>query len=169
MNTTSILLICGVFGVCFILMIPAYYFAKRLKGKAADFVENNKNRAVVRFYSDKAKINGQKLKTFDCSKGRDMETIVALNPGKYTVSGKFSAQDLAITGNQKYEMPKPVDIDVELEGGYIYTIGLYFEKPYEVAVETDSKVAAALELKVSGLLSKHKEAYVICLKSKEYI
>lgn len=169
MNTTSILIICGVFGAGFILMIPAYFFSKGLKNKAADFVDNNKNRAVLRFYSDKATINGKKLKAFDCSTGRDMETIVALEPGKYTISGKFSAEDFTIIGNQKYEMLKPVDIDVELEGGYIYTIGLYFEKPYEVAVETDSKVAAALEVKFSELLAKHKEAYIICLKSKEYI
>lgn len=169
MNTTSILIIGALFLVCFLLMIPAYLYAQRLKNKAADFVEKNKNRAVLRFYSDKATIDGKKLKTFDCSKGRDMETVVALEPGKYTISGKFSAQDLTITGNQKYEMPKPIDIDVELECGYIYTIGLYFEKPYEVAVEANSKVAAALELKTSGMFAKHKVAYIICLQSKEYI
>ena len=169
MNTTSIIIIGAVFLVCFLLMIPAYYYAQRLKNRAAAFVENNKQRAVLRFYSDKATIDGKKLKAFDYSKGRDMEMVVALEPGKHTISGKFSAQDLAITGNQKYVMPKPVDINVELERGFIYTIGLYFEEPYEVAIETNSKVAAAHELKISGLLAKHKAAYIICLQSREYI
>lgn len=74
MNTKSILLIIGaLYLVGFLLMIPAYVYGQRLKNKAADFVEKNKNRAVLRFYSDKATIDGKKLKTFDYSKGRDME------------------------------------------------------------------------------------------------
>lgn len=162
MNRTTILIICGFFAVSFLLMIPAYYYQKKLKNKESGFVENNKRRAVLRLYASKVKINGKSLKEYDCSIGKDMECLVALEPGSYQISGKYTLSDIAITGNQKYETPTPVSIDVKLERGEIYTLGISAESPCQV--EGEEEMIAMVPLAVSGLFAKHKELYLACYR-----
>ena len=162
MNRTTILIICGFFAVSFLLMIPAYFYQKKLKNKELGFIENNKNRAVLRLYASKVKINGKKLKEYNCSTGKDMECLVALEPGSYQISGKYSLSDIAITGNQKYETPTPVSIDVKLEKGEIYTLGISDEFPGDVESAGEGEMIAMVPLAVSGMFAKHKELYVVC-------
>ena len=164
MNHTNVLILSIFLGFSILLMVITYFFYKRLKNNVENFVENNKNRAILRLFADKAKINGKKLREFDCHIGEGLETLVALEPGKYIISGKYTATDISIVGNQTYEMPKPVEIEVELEKGHIHILDLYFEKPYELVIETGSRLVSAIQLEISGTFAKHKEAYLICTK-----
>lgn len=57
-----------------------------------------------------------------------------------------------------------VALEVELEKGMEYTVGLFFEHPYELEFDGVTEVVTAIPLKVPGLLAKHKVINVICFR-----
>lgn len=164
MTTSNIMIICLFFGASFLLMLPFYFWNKGVKKKAANFASKNKNRAVVHLFGEKTRINGRKVKDYDHGKGESLETVVALEPGKYVISSKYKTTDSTLTGNHNYETPGMVDMEVELEKGMEYTVGLFFEHPYELEFDGVTEVVTAIPLKVPGLLAKHKVINVICFR-----
>lgn len=158
-------LIIGVFlGVSVFLMVVFFIYYKIRNKKECRFIEKNKNRAVVRLYGDRIKINGRKLKEYDHSKGENLEALVALEPGRYIISGKYKTADVGVTGNRTYETPKAIDLEVELERGKVYVVGIYCESPGEMEADGELEAIAVVTLKASGLLTKNKELYVTCFQ-----
>lgn len=95
---------------------------------------------------------------------------VVLPPGRYEVRAQYETTSTGITGNKNYKTKDPVTCTLDLESGFQYSLGVYFNSAEERASYYKGDVGEAVcetALDVSGFGSGYKEAYVIGYKEKD--
>jgi|GEM_PF-6165588 len=149
-----ILIIMIVSAAVFLIMITIMKNMKKMrKAYEVQFLEVNKNRAIVNLYASNAKINGidvRRLNTIRAERGRK---IVALETCKHTFEGRFFAIDAEFTD---YRTEK-VKFSVELKNGCTYTISLYFSQP-----EQSCDAPKAMLVLPSEMKNNDTNGYIIC-------
>jgi len=151
-----ILIIIIAFIAVFLLMI--FYAKKQRKEHEIQFLEVNKNRAIVNLYSHNTKINGIDVRRLNTIKSEHGQKIVALETCKHTFEGRFFSIDTELTD---YRTEK-VKFSVELKNGCTYTIGLYFSQSEQSCNAPKAMFVLPLEMKNSGT-----SAYIICYQENK--
>lgn len=162
------MLIIGVFIGLWVVLFAAFmaFYSKKKKNNAS-FVSENSNKAIVHLHCKKIKINGQDISAYNPITGEYLEKVVALEPGRYTISGIYQTTDnrLNKTINVKSD---DVELELDLEGGCTYSAAMYMYSPEEREQyyngDTDEAVASVPLSIVEG--SDFIKAYVICYKEK---
>ena len=126
---------------------------KKRKEYEMQFLEVNKNRAIVSLYSNNTKINGIEVSRLNSIRAGKRQRIVALETCTHTFEGHFFAIDTKLTD---YRSEK-VKFSVELKNGYTYTLGLYFSQPEKSCYAPKAIFVLPLEMKNSEI-----NAYIIC-------
>ena len=87
------MLIIGVFIGLWVVLFAAFmaFYSKKKKNNAS-FVSENSNKAIVHLHCKKIRINGQDISTYNPITGEYLEKVVALEPGRYTISGIYRLQ-----------------------------------------------------------------------------
>jgi len=162
-----ILIVAIVFGAGFLMMIPFYIAQTKRKNKEKDFLANNKDKAILRLYSDSSKIDGVDVKKLNYIKGEMLEGIVALEAGTHSFEGRFSTTSVDMGRNVNYKTEK-LKFDIALEAGHNYTLAVYFYSPEERKSYYKGDVGEdvfTLELGVTGgNIGSYTKAYIICYK-----
>ena len=143
-----ILIIIIVSGTVFLIMITK----KKSKEYEMQFLEANKNRAIVNIYSINTKINSIDVSRLNSIRARKGQRIVALETGTHTFEGRFFAIDSEL--NYKTEKVK---FSIELKNGYTYTLGLFFSPPEQFYNTPKAIFVLPLKMKNSDKIS-----FVIC-------
>jgi len=123
--------------------------------------------AIVHLYCSKTKINGRNLADFNPITGENLERVVALVPGRYTIEGVYKTTETRLnqTINIKSEN---ISMDLDLEAGNTYSIAMYLYSPEERQEyengKTDEVVLSVPLTIVVG--SDFIKAYIICYKEK---
>lgn len=165
MNT--IYIIVGFVVFWFLLFVVFMIANGNRKKKAVSFVSDNSDKAIVHLYCSKTKINGQNLADFNPITGENLEKVVALVPGRYTIEGVYKTTETRLnqTINIKSEN---ISMDLDLEAGTTYSIAMYLYSPEERQEyengKTDEVVLSVPLTIVVG--SDFIKAYIICYKEK---
>lgn len=165
MNSTYIIVF---FLVLWLLLFVGFMIvSSNRKKKAVSFVSDNSDKAIVHLYCSKTKINGQNLADFNPITGENLEKVVALVPGRYTIEGVYKTTDTRLnkTINIKSEN---ISMALDLEAGNTYSIAMYQYSPEERQEyengKTDEVVLSVPLTIVVG--SDFIKAYIICYKEK---
>ncbi|MFS9144321.1 hypothetical protein [Streptococcus infantis] len=165
MNTMYIIV--GFVVFWFLLFVVFMIANGNRKKKAVSFVSDNSDKAIVHLYCSKTKINGQNLADFNPITGENLEKVVALVPGRYTIEGVYKTTETRLnqTINIKSEN---ISMDLDLEAGNTYSIAMYLYSPEERQEyengKTDGVVLSVPLTIVVG--SDFIKAYIICYKEK---
>ena len=156
------------FVVLWFLLFVVFMIANgNRKKKAVSFVSDNSDKAIVHLYCSKTKINGLNLADFNPITGENLEKVVALVPGRYTIEGVYKTTETRLnqTINIKSEN---ISMDLDLEAGNTYSIAMYLYSPEERQEyengKTDEVVLSVPLTIVVG--SDFIKAYIICYKEK---
>ena len=168
MNTMYIIV--GFVVFWFLLFVVFMIANGNRKKKAVSFVSDNSDnsdKAIVHLYCSKTKINGQNLADFNPITGENLEKVVALVPGRYTIEGVYKTTETRL--NQTINIKsKNISMDLDLEAGNTYSIAMYLYSPEERQEyengETDEVVLSVPLTIVVG--SDFIKAYIICNKEK---
>ena len=165
MNSTYIIVF---FLVLWLLLFVGFMIVySNRKKKAVSFVSDNNDKAIVHLYCSKTKINGRNLADFNPITGENLERVVALVPGRYTIEGVYKTTETRLnqTINIKSEN---ISMDLDLEAGNTYSIAMYLYSPEERQEyengKTDEVVLSVPLTIVVG--SDFIKAYIICYKEK---
>jgi len=131
MNT--ILIITIVSGIVFLMVILFVIVKKQRKEQILQFLEVNKTRAIVKLYSNNAKINDIDISRLNSINGEQGQKIVALETCTHTFEGRFFASDTKDNVNYR---SKKVKFSLDLENGHTYKLGLYFLPPDQITGKT---------------------------------
>ena len=165
MNTMYIIV--GFVVFWFLLFVGFMIVYSNRKKKAVSFVCDNSDKAIVHLYCSKTKINGRNLADFNPITGENLEKVVALVPGRYTIEGVYKTTETRLnqTINIKSEN---ISMDLDLEAGNTYSIAMYLYSPEERQEyengKTDEVVLSVPLTIVVG--SDFIKAYIICYKEK---
>ena len=165
MNSTYIIVF---FLVLWLLLFVRFMIVyNNRKKKAVSFVSDNNDKAIVHLYCSKAKINGRNLADFNPITGENLERVVALVPGRYTIEGVYKTTETRLnkTSNIKSEN---ISMDLDLEAGNTYSIAMYLYSPeerqeYENGKTDEFVLSVPLTIVVGSDFIK---AYIICYKEK---
>lgn len=167
MEKQSIIIIICFVSVCVCLMIITAILHSIHKKRVTGFEQDNSNKVILHLYTKngRGKINGKKFKDYNVFKGRQLEPIIALDLGEYLIHANYEVVSMGLAGERKIETPCPIDVEVQFEKPGHYHIGLLLESPEEMKKE-GYEIIQCLPLSVSGIMKRHKEAYVMCYMEK---
>lgn len=171
LSSNAILIIAAVFGASFLMMIPIAIMQSKSKRKTKQFEHANPDKALLHIYANSAVIDGKKVKDLDSQRGSDLQSIVALSPGKHTIEAKYEASSPSLGKNVNYKTPKPILSELNLEAGCTYTIALYFYSPeqrYEYYKGDVGEAVFSQKLDIRGGGLSYTEAYIICYKENKH-
>lgn len=155
--SNTIMIIAAVFGVSFLLMIPAFIFSSKQKNKTNDFIAQHQGKALLTVAGSNVTVNGVDLKQLEYVRDPALNYLIALEPGvPHSVSAKYSITKAGLTGNKTYSMSEPAELSVMLEPNTKYDMTLTFEDP-------DSDCINYAELRGSW----GKQIFLVCYKSKK--
>ena len=170
MNSTYIVvLLLYFFLVLWILLFVGFMIVySNRKKKAVSFVSDNSDKAIVHLYCSKTKINGRNLADFNPITGENLEKVVALVPGRYTIEGVYKTTETRLNQTINIKSENIVGMDLDLEAGNTYSIAMYLYSPEERQEyengKTDEVVLSVPLTIVVG--SDFIKAYIICYKEK---
>ena len=169
MNSTyTIVLLLYFFLVLWLLLFVGFMIVySNRKKKAVSFVSDNSDKAIVHLYCSKTKINGRNLADFNSITGENLEKVVALVPGRYTIEGVYKTTETRLnkTINIKSEN---ISMDLDLEAGNTYSIAMHLYSPEErQEYENDKTDEVVLSVPLTIVVgSDFIKAYIICYKEK---
>ena len=157
------------FVVLWLLLFVVFMIVNGNRKKKADsFVSDNSDKAIVHLYCSKTKINGQNLADFNPITGENLEKVVALVPGRYTIEGVYKTTETRLNQTINIKSENIVGMDLDLEAGNTYSIAMYLYSPEERQEyengKTDEVVLSVPLTIVVG--SDFIKAYIICYKEK---
>lgn len=150
-------------GLWVVLFIVFMIINNKRKEKADNFVNENRDKALVHLFCSNTKINGQSISAFQPVTGEYLEKVVALNPGRYTIEGIFETTDTVLTKNVNLRS-EMISFDLDLDGGSKYSVGMYLYCPEENEDLRGKPVLSIPLTLVKG--SENIKAYVACYKEK---
>lgn len=166
MSTQVIMIIIAVFGVSFLLMIPILIWNKKKKGKVSNFLNDNKQKAVLHLYGNNPYIDGVSLKKSNHIRGNELEYVVALDPGEHTILAKYEASQPSLGKNVNYSTKKPIESIINFNAGNEYTLSIYFYSPDERYNYYKGDVGEAIysqKLDITGGgIGNFNDGYIIC-------
>ena len=166
MNTMYIIV--GFVVFWFLLFVVFMIANGNRKKKAISFVSDNSDKAIVHLYCSKTKINGQNLADVNPITGENLEKVVALVPGRYTIEGVYKTTETRLNKTINIKSENIVGMDLDLEAGNTYSIAMYLYSPEERQEyengKTDEVVLSVPLTIVVG--SDFIKAYIICYKEK---
>ena len=140
-----------VVGILIVWVIAfAVFMTLQMKRKNAEvqFVETNSTKAIVHFFGDISKIDGQDPAVYHPIKGQMLDTIVALEPGHHSFVASFQMTENGIVVKHKNYYATDIDFAFDVEMGKTYNVGIYKKNA------NDEKVIMSLPLVVDGFGSK---------------
>ena len=132
MSTQTIIIIAVVAVVWAVAFVVMLSMGKKRANSLDKFMEDNRDKGVLHIYGKQIKVDGRDLSGVPSTTGNDMETVVALAPGKHTIEGIYQSTETvgAKTRNVKTEK---VSFDLSVEAGHSYSAGMYFYSAEERA------------------------------------
>ena len=145
------------------LTLPIMLF--RLKKRANSvmkFSANNRNGAMLHLYCKQVKIDGRSLVNVPFTTGNDLEIIVAVTPGQYTIEGIFESTETVGTKTRNVRTEK-LSFNLSVEAGHSYSAALYFYSAEERADYNKGRTGKAiLEIPLTIMEdSDYIKAYII--------
>lgn len=134
-----------IWAVAFAVSITIQMMRKKVE---AQLVEKNTTKAIVHFYGNVSKIDGQDAAVYHPVKGQMLDTIVALEPGHHTFVGSFQMTENGIVVKHKNYYATDINFAFDVELGKTYHVGIYKEN------ENSEKVILSLPLAVDGFSSR---------------
>ena len=134
-----------IWAVAFAVSITIQMMRKKVEAQLA---EKNTTKAIVHFYGNVSKINGQDAAVYHPVKGQMLDTIVALEPGHHTFVGSFQMTENGIVVKHKNYYATDINFAFDVEFGKTYHVGIYKEN------ENNEKVILSLPLAVDGFSSR---------------
>ena len=128
MNNTFLIvaIVVVVWAVLFVIMMS---FNKKRQAKSNEFINENKNRAIVHLYGKDLKIDGNDISHFDTTIGESLEKVVALDAGKHSFEGVFETTAVGAAGKNINIKTENLQFEVDLQGGHTYSAGIYDYSP----------------------------------------
>ena len=134
-----------IWAVAFAVSITIQMMRKKVE---AQLVEKNTTKAIVHFYGNVSKIDGQDAALYHPVKGQMLDTIVALEPGHHTFVGSFQITENVIVAKHKNYYATDINFAFDVEFGKTYHVGIYKEN------ESSENVILSLPLAVDGFSSR---------------
>ena len=134
-----------IWAVAFAVPITIQMMRKKVEAQLA---EKNTTKAIVHFYGNVSKIDGQDAAIYHPIKGQMLDTIVALEPGHHTFVGSFQMTENGIVVKNKNYYATDIEFEFDVEMGKVYRVGLYKN------VNHEEKVTMTLPLTESGFGAK---------------
>lgn len=134
-----------IWAVAFAVSITIQMMRKKVE---AQLVEKNTTKAIVHFYGNVSKIDGQDAALYHPVKGQMLDTIVALEPGHHTFVGSFQMTENGIVVKHKNYYATDINFAFDVELGKTYHVGIYKEN------ENNENVILSLPLAVDGFSSR---------------
>ena len=134
-----------IWAVAFAVSITIQMMRKKVE---AQLVEKNTTKAIVHFYGNVSKIDGQDAALYHPVKGQMLDTIVALEPGHHTFVGSFQITENGIVAKHKNYYATDINFAFDVEMSTTYHVGIYKEN------ENNEKVILSLPLAVDGFSSR---------------
>ena len=134
-----------IWAVAFAVSITIQMMRKKVE---AQLVEKNTTKAIVHFYGNVSKIDGQDAAVYHPVKGQMLDTIVALEPGHHTFVGSFQITENGIVSKHKNYYATDINFAFDVEFGKTYHVGIYKEN------ENNENVILSLPLAVDGFSSR---------------
>ena len=131
--------------VAFAVSITIQMMRKKVEAQLA---EKNTTKAIVHFYGNVSKIDGQDAALYHPVKGQMLDTIVALEPGHHTFVGSFQMTENGIVVKHKNYYATDINFAFDVELGKTYHVGIYKEN------ENSENVILSLPLAVDGFSSR---------------
>ena len=131
--------------VAFAVSITIQMMRKKVEAQLA---EKNTTKAIVHFYGNVSKIDGQDAALYHPVKGQMLDTIIALEPGHHTFVGSFQMTENGIVVKHKNYYATDINFAFDVELGKTYHVGIYKEN------ENSEKVILSLPLAVDGFSSR---------------
>ena len=148
-----VLIISIIFTIVFLTITALIIMRKDQREHETQFLEVNKNRAIVNLYASNTKINGIEVNRLNSIKSINGQKIVALETCTHTFEGRFFAIDTKFADCKT----EKIKLSIELQNGYTYALGLYFSPPEQF--DNAPSAIFALTIDVVGI---NTNAYVIC-------
>ena len=115
------------------LSFPIMLFRlKKRVNSVKKFSANNRNGAILHLYGKQVKIDGRSLVNVPFTTGNDLEIIVAVTPGQYTIEGIFESTETVGTKTRNVRTEK-LSFNLSVEAGHSYSAALYFYSAEERA------------------------------------
>lgn len=121
LSKNPIILVVGILVLCCVFMIPCVIYSKHVKAKQEKFIEENRNNALLLIFGEKITIDGRKVSEYQCLDINKEFTNVVLEPGTHEISALFHAARKV----DRFNPRKTINVTLELEAGYSYTLGGY--------------------------------------------
>ena len=134
-----------IWAVAFVVSITIQMMRKKVE---AQLVEKNTTKAIVHFYGNVSKIDGQDAALYHPVKGQMLDTIIALEPGHHTFVGSFQITENGIVVKHKNYYATDINFAFDVELGKTYHVGIYKEN------ENSENVILSLPLAVDGFSSR---------------
>lgn len=134
-----------IWAVAFVVSITIQMMRKKVE---AQLVEKNTTKAIVHFYGNVSKIDGQDAALYHPVKGQMLDTIIALEPGHHTFVGSFQMTENGIVVKHKNYYATDINFAFDVELGKTYHVGIYKEN------ENSENVILSLPLAVDGFSSR---------------
>ena len=134
-----------IWAVAFAVSITIQMMRKKVEAQLA---EKNTTKAIVHFYGNVSKIDGQDAAVYHPVKGQMLDTIVALEPGHHTFVGSFQITENGIVVKHKNYYATDINFAFDVELGKTYHVGIYKEN------ENSENVILSLPLAVDGFSSR---------------
>lgn len=134
-----------IWAVAFAVSITIQMMRKKVE---AQLVEKNTTKAIVHFYGNVSKIDGQDAALYHPVKGQMLDTIIALEPGHHTFVGSFQITENGIVVKHKNYYATDINFAFDVELGKTYHVGIYKEN------ENSENVILSLPLAVDGFSSR---------------
>ena len=134
-----------IWAVAFAVSITIQMMRKKVEAQLA---EKNTTKAIVHFYGNVSKIDGQDAALYHPVKGQMLDTIIALEPGHHTFVGSFQMTENGIVVKHKNYYATDINFAFDVELGKTYHVGIYKEN------ENSENVILSLPLAVDGFSSR---------------
>ena len=134
-----------IWAVAFAVSITIQMMRKKVEAQLA---EKNTTKAIVHFYGNVSKIDGQDAALYHPVKGQMLDTIIALEPGHHTFVGSFQITENGIVVKHKNYYATDINFAFDVELGKTYHVGIYKEN------ESSENVILSLPLAVDGFSSR---------------
>ena len=134
-----------IWAVAFAVSITIQMMRKKVEAQLA---EKNTTKAIVHFYGNVSKIDGQDAALYHPVKGQMLDTIIALEPGHHTFVGSFQMTENGIVVKHKNYYATDINFAFDVELGKTYHVGIYKEN------ENNENVILSLPLAVDGFSSR---------------
>lgn len=163
MSPTFIIAFACVLGASLILAIPFMLLNKKRKGSEEQFIQNNRDKAILHLYCRNTFIDDADIAYLNPIKGAQGQKIVALTAGTHSVEGIFETTTTSLGKNVNLKSPK-LQFNITLEAGHNYTLSIYLYSPEDRKAYYKGDVGVdvfTLPLSIEGK-GESSKAYVIC-------